>query len=268
MRTELMSAAVVFALLVGTATASFLIRRVLPEQHRSRETTELMQITISLLATFAAIVLGLLTASVKQNYDKAAHDWGAYGFELAALDRCLINVGPQGNVARQGLQRYVAAAIATNWPAEPNPAGVDYPDTRGMTRIDATPVLTRLMETVGTAILALTPQPGPQTEIAATCRSRFGAVRDTRLGLLGDEERGLFNPFYQILLLWLMIIFACFGLVAPPNGVAVITVVLCAFSLSSVIFLILDLGQPFGGLFSISSTTMRAVLAAMLAPVP
>ncbi|MBS0638397.1 MAG: hypothetical protein JSS43_00910 [Proteobacteria bacterium] len=225
-----------------------------------------MQITISLLATFAAIVLGLLTASVKQNYDKAAHDWGAYGFELAALDRCLSNYGPQADAARTALHRYVAAAIATNWPAEPNPAGLNYPDTSGMARIDATPVLTGLMEAIGNAILSLTPSPGPQAERAATCRSRFGVVRDTRLGLLGDEERGLFNPFYQILLLWLMIIFACFGLVAPPNGVAVLTVVLCAFSLSSVIFLILDLGQPFGGLFGISSTSMRAVLATMLTP--
>ena len=47
--------------------------------HRARETLELMQITIGLLVTFAAVVLGLVTASVKQAYDNAALDRGGNG---------------------------------------------------------------------------------------------------------------------------------------------------------------------------------------------
>ena len=47
-----------------------------------------MHITIGLLVTFAALVLGLLTASVKQAYDSAANDRQRYALQLGLLDQC------------------------------------------------------------------------------------------------------------------------------------------------------------------------------------
>jgi hypothetical protein len=83
--------------------------------------------------------------------------------------------------------------------------------------------------------------------------------------VIEDTRSVLFEPFYQVLVFWLMIIFGCFGLVAPRNSLAVTTIVLCAVSLSSVIFVILDLSTPYEGLFAIPSTAMRSALDAMLA---
>ena len=82
---EFVSALIVFALLCASAGAGIIVRPHLPEHHRVRETTELMQVTIGLLATFAALVLGLLTASVKQTYDSASHDREAYALQLGCL---------------------------------------------------------------------------------------------------------------------------------------------------------------------------------------
>ena len=59
---ETISGLVVFVLLCASAALGMFVRPRLPEQHRSRETTELMQITIGLMVSFAALVLGLLTA--------------------------------------------------------------------------------------------------------------------------------------------------------------------------------------------------------------
>lgn len=64
--------------------------------------------------------------------------------------------------------------------------------------------------------------------------------------------------------IWLMIIFALFGLVAPRNILSIITIALTAISLSSVLFVMLDLSGPYGGFFSIPSTSMRAALSYML----
>ena len=63
---------------------------------------------------------------------------------------------------------------------------------------------------------------------------------------------------------WLMIIFGCFGLIAPRTSLSVIVIALCAVSLSSVIFVILDLSRPYQGYFAISSATMRTALDNML----
>ena len=54
-----------------------------------------------------------------------------------------------------------------------------------------------------------------------------------------------------------VIVFASFGLCAPRNSMVIIALALCALSLTSAMFVILDLDLPHGGLFGISSQSMR-----------
>ncbi len=49
---------------------------------------------IGMLVTFTALVLGLLTASVKTAFDRAGRDLQDYALELTQLDQCLRNYGP------------------------------------------------------------------------------------------------------------------------------------------------------------------------------
>ena len=96
------------------------------------------------------------------------------------------------------------------------------------------------------------------------CMQRYRDVENARLGVIEDARTRLFEPFYGVLMFWLMIIFGSFGLVAPRTSLSVIVIVLCAVSLSSVIFVILDLSRPYQGFFAISSDTMRTALNDML----
>jgi hypothetical protein len=263
---EIASFLIVLALLCASAALGAFVRRRLPEHHRTRETTELMQLTIGLLMTFAAIVLGLLTASVKQSYDDATLDRQQYALELGALDACLRDYGPEADAARADLHSYTAAVIASTWPGEPPPKGVSYPDTSHMPRTGASPVLGRLMDKVGVEVSRLDSAPHPR--LAALCLDRYKDVSHGRLSVIEAANDQRVDPFYQVLVLWLMIIFACYGLVAPPTRLSLTVVVLCAISLSSVMFVIVDLGRPYGGFFSIPSTAMRDALHAMLGHTP
>lgn len=266
MSAQIVSTCIVFVLLVGSAGIGVYIRPRLPEDHRTRETTELMQVTITLLATFTALVLGLLTASVKQNYDQDYRDRRAYALELGLLDTCLRDYGPQANTARQTLRAYTAAAIASIWPDEPLPKGVAFPQTSDLPRSEAQPVLAGLINQVGVEIARLGAPDQFHGRLLDLCTTRYSNLQRFRMGLLEDYQRGLFSPFYQILVFWLMVIFACFGLVSPPHGVSGVTIFLCALSLSTVVFVILDLGDPYTGLFHIPSSSMREALAMMTAP--
>jgi hypothetical protein len=261
---ELLSALVAFVVMVGSASLGIYVRPRLPERHRSRETTELMQVTINLLVTFAALVLGLLTASVKQSFDRTAHDRQAYTLELSILDNCLNDYGSETAVIRDQLHSYVAAVIASTWPDEPKPTGVTMPDTKNMPRVGASPVLGAMVNRIGNEINQLTPSTPFQQRTLAACIERYRQVLAGRLGVIEDARHDLFEPFYGILVFWLMIMFACFGLVSPVNSLTGITILLCATSLSSVIYVIIDLSRPYDGLFSISSNGMREALAVML----
>ena len=261
---EIASGLAVFVLLCASAGLGLFIRPRLPEHHRTRETVELTQITIGLLVTFAAVVLGLLTASVKHGYDSAAQDRQRYALQLTTLDQCLRDYGPDAAKIRVDIQSYTAAVIASTWPDEPPPTGVRYPDVTGMPRVGETPTLAALIDRIGLEVGELAPIDALHTRLAALCFDRFKDVWHARLGVIEAASSDLFEPFYQVVVVWLMIIFALFGLVAPFNPLSIITIVLSAISLSSVLFVILDLNGPYGGFFSIPSATMRAALSSML----
>jgi hypothetical protein len=68
-------------------------------------------------------------------------------------------------------------------------------------------------------------------------------------------------PFLVVVVFWLCIIFASFGLYAPGNATVVATLCVCALSVSGAIFLILELDRPFEGIIRISDAPLRNALA-------
>jgi len=68
-------------------------------------------------------------------------------------------------------------------------------------------------------------------------------------------------PFFVMLVLWLIIIFTCFGLFSPSNGTVIIVLLVCALSAAGALFLILELDTPYQGLIKVSSAPLRTALA-------
>ena len=68
-------------------------------------------------------------------------------------------------------------------------------------------------------------------------------------------------PFLLVLIFWLAVIFASFGLFAPRNGTVVAALLVTALSVSGAIFLILELDRSFEGILQVSSAPLHAALA-------
>ncbi|MBV9537983.1 MAG: hypothetical protein JOY70_03500 [Acidisphaera sp.] len=266
MMTDLLYAVAIFAVLCACAYLGMAVRARLPAHHQGRETFEMMALTIGMLVTFAALVLGLVTNAAKARYDGAAHERQQYALVLTALDQCLRDVGPAGDAARADMRSYVAAVIASTWPAEKPPSGVTYPNTKDMPLLGATPVLAGLMNRIGQQVDGLAASTPAQSHVADRCRSVYDQVQTARRAVIEDVRGGLSAPFYRMLVFWLIVIFASFGLISPRHSLSMITIVLCAFSLSTALFVVVDLDRPYGGVFAISSSTMREALAAMMRP--
>ena len=69
-----------------------------------------------------------------------------------------------------------------------------------------------------------------------------------------------------MLTLWLIVIFLSFGLIAPRNALALVTIMLGAVSIASAVYVIVDLDTPFDGPIVIASDSMRDALAHMSRP--
>jgi hypothetical protein len=66
-----------------------------------------------------------------------------------------------------------------------------------------------------------------------------------------------------VLVFWLAIIFASFGLFAPRNAAVTGVFLVSALSVSGAIFLILELDRSFEGMIRVSSAPLRQALGCL-----
>jgi hypothetical protein len=257
-----------FTLMLLAVGLGALIRRRWPEHHSNRETIELLQSTVLMLATFAAIVLGLLITSAKSDFDGIENDIRTLSSSIVQLDFSLQLMGPEAIPARQALARYSAAAIAATWKDQPPPPGDYYPHLpriRNLRFNQDSPVLGQMLEQVNSMIREA-PVGGPSAErqVESTLRL-MNIVLAERWQAVEASEGSLSSPFFIVLVFWLVVIFLCFGLSAPFNHLSFMVTALSALALASALFVIIDLYTPYTGIFTISSAPARQALAEILA---
>ena len=82
-------------------------------------------------------------------------------------------------------------------------------------------------------------------------------VLQTRLLLLEGQQTNLPTTFIVVLIFWLTGLFSSFGLFAPSNGVVMTVLLVCALSVASAIFLILEMNRPLDGFIKASNAPLR-----------
>ncbi|WP_158743473.1 DUF4239 domain-containing protein [Acidisphaera sp. L21] len=259
--------ALVLTLLFGSSAAGFWLRQTLSEHHFSRDTVDSMRLVIGMLITFAALVLGLLTTTVKARFDSQTDMLRGYAIQLIELDLRLREYGPETADARHQLRDYTAAAIASTWPREPKPAGnIDVIRSCASGQPIECTGLGKLLLNVDLTIEALTPTDAMHAHIADALRARMGNTMQTRWTLIETAYSTVSWPFLALLVFWLMIVFVMFGLSAPRNRVIYTTIFFCGLSIASALFLVLDFDTPYDGLLALPSQPLRDALVHMDAP--
>jgi hypothetical protein len=109
-------AAIVFACLFGAGLLGVRVRAMLPENHLNPDTKDAVKVGMGLVATMAALVLGLLVASTKGAYDAQKGEVTQMAAKIVFLDRVLANYGSETAETRDLLRRSVGSAINRMWP--------------------------------------------------------------------------------------------------------------------------------------------------------
>lgn len=244
-------------LFLGAGIAGLLLRGMLPERHRDHETTEFVKLAVGALVAFLAIVLGLLTASSKAHFDDVSDAYRRLAASISVLDHPLREIGAEGDMPRAEMRAYLAAVIASTWPNEPAPAGT-YPRNLRGGQVESMP-LTSLLLKVEIKLHDLQVSPDPSGR-AAEALTRFYAFVDARWRVIETGHPTLPGMFYMLMLFWTALVFLGFGLSARRNAVVAVTVLICAVSLASVIYVILELDDPLAGMISVSSAPLRDAL--------
>lgn len=195
----------------------------------------------------SALVLGLLVSSAKGAYDTERSEVIQMASKVAFLDRVLAAYGPEAAGVRAQFRDNVGEGIGQIWPGEIRRPANAAPNTQ------AGNVLYR-------DIQRLSSQNDTQASLKSQAASLAMDVAQIRSLLAAQSVPSISKPMLIILVLWLVIIFLGFSVLAPPNATTLLALTVSALAVSGAIFLILELDEPFGGLIGISSEPMLNAL--------
>ena len=243
---------IVFTCTIGGALLGMWLRNTLPSHHLDPESSDTIKLGVGLIATMTALVLGLVTASAKSSYDAVDTAIKQTSIDILVLDRALVRYGPETAEIRVNLQRIVGGKIDTIWPKDTSkPANLD--PMRSGAEAEA--------EGLTDAIRALKPTSELQRSLQSRALDRAEELLRARWLVIAATETSVPFPFLVILLFWLTLTFTSFGLFAPKNGTVITVLVVCALSVGSAVFLVLELDSPFDGVLRVSADPLRYVYA-------
>ena len=241
-------AVIVFGCVFGGALLGLFLQTRLPKHHLNPETKDLVKLCIGLIGTMSALVLGLLVGSAKGSYDTQRSELIQMSAKVVLLDRVLAHYGPEAKETRDLLRRFVVATLDRMWPQH------------GSGSVQLAPV-TNEGDTFYDRLQTLAPRNDAQRSLQTQALGIAMDVGQTRRLMFQQTDSSISMPLLMVVVFWLAIIFASFGLFAHPNGLAIGVLLISAASVSAAIFLILELDQPFEGLIRISSGPLRSALA-------
>src|ERR1700683_568489 len=191
---------VIFALALGGIVLGALLRTTLPQHHLSKESQDVVRLGAGLIATIAALVLGLLIAAAKGSFDTQSGQVKQITADIILLDALLEQYGPEALPIR-GACGPLADRLWHEKAATPA-----APFTMNATG-----------ESVYIAIQALSPKNDLQRSLQARAAQISTDLAQIRLLLFVESDSAIPAPFIAILAFWLIIIFASFSLFAALN---------------------------------------------------
>jgi hypothetical protein len=249
--TPIFASLLVVACIFAGGLVGLSLNRVLRPSHLTKETQEVVRLSIGMLSVLASLVLGLLIATAKSSYDTTDGAVRNYAAELALLNETLRDYGGDASKPRDLLRDYTERLRDDIWPPDGAPPHLND-DQAGV-----------LMEHVREQVRALHPADDGQKWLrdqALTINENL--LRDRWL-LIGEQGRNVSPIMLGVLVSWVTLIFLSFGINAPRNAMVAISFLICSVAIGGAVFLILEMDQPLQGVLQISSWPIRNVLAQM-----
>ncbi|HLW66242.1 MAG TPA: DUF4239 domain-containing protein, partial [Gemmataceae bacterium] len=171
--------------------------------------------------------------------------------DLIFLDRVLAHYGPETKEIREQLRASVADMLQRTWPNE----GLELGRHRTMAHTEGK------YEGIYEKIQELSPKNDAQRSLQAQALKTASDIAQSRWELFAQKGSSIPLAFLVVLIAWVTLILGSFSLFAPPKPIVVATLLICALTVSSAVFLILELDRPFDGLIQVPSAPLKSALA-------
>jgi hypothetical protein len=240
---------VIIVCAVGGAHIGMAIRKRLPEHHQSGDTKEVVKLGAGMVATLTALVLGLLVSSAKDTLDTMNREFTQDGAKIILLDRNLANYGLETKEIREDLRDHLTHTLKLLWHEK-------TPDTAALDKAEDSHPLEKFQA----GLRVLSPRSDAQRQLQAQALQLSNELAQSRWLVIETTQRELPHAFLVVLLLWLTILYICYGLISPRNGTVRAVYFISALSIAGAVFLILEMNTPLTGIIKVSSAPLQKAL--------
>jgi hypothetical protein len=213
------------------------------------DSKDMVKLTLGLIATLSALVLGLLISSGYSAYQLQQSEVQQLSVKAFEVDRTLAQFGHETQEARSRLRRMLTEFVLQVWPDGRTDPGARALQTEG--------------EKLFGDVVALTPNTELQRSVQSRVLILLQTIGETRHLMIAQSQAELPRPILYALLLWVTALFSGFGLLARFNWTVTVALFVASLSVAVAVFLIVEMSEPYRGIMQISKTPLLSVLSQM-----
>jgi hypothetical protein len=250
--TTISIALAVGVLTFGLGVFGLYLQQLLPERHMSAGSKEMIGAIMGLVSLLLALVLGTLVGSAYGFFASQKTNVETLCARSLELDLAFRQYGPETQPLRDALKISMTGDYNAIW-GDGSAYQQQFELGSYMSRFE------KWNETIS----SLNPHTPVQTQLMSSMIASSASDQQTRM-LTSLQLASPFSwPLMVIVVSWAMLLFCGFGVLSGFNGTSVAALGLGSFAVASAIFLILQLSQPYAGLFRIPAASMERTLAAL-----
>ena len=245
----------------GVAVAVFaggalglILQRALHERFTTGGPRDMIGAVVGLLTLLSALVLGLLIWTAYGVYSGQSLAVQTLAAKVLQLDFALADYGPDATPMRAQVRQNLAKTIDQIW-------GANESDANFVANNFAAAV--QSLRNRDAALAALHPSTDAQKQALAAAMSTVDSIGQARLQMSFALANPVSYPLIVMVVGWATFLFCGYGLLSKGNAMSVAAGAVGAIAVSSAVYLILDLSDPYSGIFRASSLPLEQVLAVM-----
>lgn len=241
---------VAFCCIFGSALAGLFIGARLRYDFRTQATKDAVQNLMTVIGILSALVLGLLIAGTKTNFDTRSKEVDQFAANLTLLDRELAHFDMKDT--RDLLRAFTARQLALTWPKD-----------RRHDPVMREAQTVQMLDDIQQRLRAWKPQNEAQKEGRTNAMQLANELQQT-IRLLEVQQNSLTpRPFIVVVIFWVSVLFLSYAIFAPTNATVIAAMLVSSISVSMAVNLILDMDHPFSGFIRVPPIAMQQALDEM-----
>jgi hypothetical protein len=243
------------ALCVAAATfvggvIGLILQWALPEKLTTGGPRDMIGAVVGLLTLLTALVTGLLIWTAYGVYSSQNLAIQNFAARVLQEDLALADYGPEASPGRVRIREGLKRTLDQIW----GPHGdADFVSRNYRAAIDN-------MRTGQTYLDSLHPSTESQKQALAAANQAHAAIGQIRLQMALSLTNPISYPLLTIVAGWAVFLFFGFGLLSRSSPMAFAALAVGAVAVSSAVYLIVDLSDPYSGVFQASSAPIERVM--------